>query len=326
MAYDFIAVQLVYLEPPKPHTLKDKKLQVFVSSTYIDLIEERQAAVESILKAGHIPAGMELFTTGSESQWKVIKRWIDESDVYMLILGARYGSIDPDTGKSYTQMEFEYAIEINKPLFSIVLSEKFIDAKVEKSGKSVLEKDNGIKLSEFSNLVKSNLVEFCNDAKDIKLIVSNALAEMSYDKSLVGWIRGDQGVNNAVLAEEMARLSQENAKLRTQLQSNQTSEPLYNTLTFDALKTMLVAETAVGKGFNNLFEFFLWLGPKSRVFNSISSECFLIRGDLRKFCEMLETYDILEIFKESSTLYIKATKDGHNFYLKAKSLTTNLSQ
>lgn len=45
-----------------------KKLQVFVSSTFIDLKSERQAAVEAILKAGHIPAGMELFTAGDECQ------------------------------------------------------------------------------------------------------------------------------------------------------------------------------------------------------------------------------------------------------------------
>jgi hypothetical protein len=38
-----------------------KKLQVFVSSTYEDLREERQAAVEAILTAGHIPAGMRDF-------------------------------------------------------------------------------------------------------------------------------------------------------------------------------------------------------------------------------------------------------------------------
>jgi hypothetical protein len=63
-----------------------KKLQVFVSSTYSDLKEERQAAVEAILSAGHIPAGMELFAAGDESQMEVIKRWIDDSDVFLLIL------------------------------------------------------------------------------------------------------------------------------------------------------------------------------------------------------------------------------------------------
>lgn len=70
--------------------MKDKKLQVFVSSTYTDLIQERQAAVQAILSAGHIPARMELFSAGDESQMTVIKRWIDESDVYLLILGSRY--------------------------------------------------------------------------------------------------------------------------------------------------------------------------------------------------------------------------------------------
>jgi len=59
------------------------KLQVFISSTFADLQEERQAGVEAVLTAGHIPAGMELFAAGDESQMNVIKRWIDESDVYL---------------------------------------------------------------------------------------------------------------------------------------------------------------------------------------------------------------------------------------------------
>ena len=88
-----------------------KKLQVFISSTYSDLHGERQAAVEAILTTGHIPAGMELFAAGDESQMNVIRRWIDESDVYMLILGGRYGSIEQKTQKSYIHLEYEYAAE-----------------------------------------------------------------------------------------------------------------------------------------------------------------------------------------------------------------------
>lgn len=53
----------------------NKKLQVFISSTYTDLIEERQAAVEAILDAGHIPAGMELFKAGNDSQLKTVYKW-----------------------------------------------------------------------------------------------------------------------------------------------------------------------------------------------------------------------------------------------------------
>lgn len=50
-----------------------KKLQVFVSSTYTDMILERQNAVEAILECGHIPAGMELFAADNKKQFEVIK-------------------------------------------------------------------------------------------------------------------------------------------------------------------------------------------------------------------------------------------------------------
>lgn len=56
----------------------NKKLQVFVSSTYVDLIEERKKAVEGILKSKHIPAGMELFIPSDMSQWEIIKEWIKD--------------------------------------------------------------------------------------------------------------------------------------------------------------------------------------------------------------------------------------------------------
>ena len=99
-----------------------KKLQIFISSTYTDLIPERQACVESVLRAGHIPAGMELFSAGSETQLEIIKRWIDDSDIYMLLLGGRYGSLETKTGLSYTEIEYNYAIESGKPFFAIVLN------------------------------------------------------------------------------------------------------------------------------------------------------------------------------------------------------------
>ncbi|WP_265588473.1 DUF4062 domain-containing protein [Staphylococcus aureus] len=38
------------------------KYQIFISSTYLDLIEERQAVVEAVLNSNNIPAGMELLT------------------------------------------------------------------------------------------------------------------------------------------------------------------------------------------------------------------------------------------------------------------------
>src|SRR4051812_29297537 len=116
-----------------------RKLQVFVSSTYLDLQLERQAAVEAILKAGHIPAGMELFAAGDESQLETIKRWIDESDVFMLILGARYGSLEPKTAISYVELEYDYALNREMPIFAVVISEEEIDRRVRIGGREVME-------------------------------------------------------------------------------------------------------------------------------------------------------------------------------------------
>lgn len=118
--------------------MNKRKLQIFVSSTFTDLVSDRQAAVEAILKAGHIPAGMELFTAGDKSQLETIKRWIDESDAYMLILGGRYGSVEPNTGVSYTELEYDYAVQQLKPLFAVVITDEALAARVKDIGISVV--------------------------------------------------------------------------------------------------------------------------------------------------------------------------------------------
>lgn len=66
---------------------------------FSDLKQERQATVETILVAGHMPAGMEWFAAGDESQLEVIRKWIDDSDVYMLILGGDMKRLRQRTGE-----------------------------------------------------------------------------------------------------------------------------------------------------------------------------------------------------------------------------------
>ena len=64
-----------------------------------------------------IPAGMEAFCAADEEQFEYIKKVIDLCDYYVLIIGKRYGSISPITGKSYTEMEYDYAKSKNIPIF-----------------------------------------------------------------------------------------------------------------------------------------------------------------------------------------------------------------
>ena len=216
-----------------------KKLQVFISSTYTDLREERQAAVEAVLTAGHIPAGMELFAAGDESQMNVIKRWIDGSDVYLLLLGGRYGSIEPAAHKSYIHLEYEYAISKGKPVFAVVVDDTYQEQRVRQFGSAVIETDQPHKLKEFRASVTTKMVKFWSDPRDIKLAILETMAEFSLRPELIGWIPGDEAVNGGAVAEEIARLTKENASLRDQVSNSAVAPTKYNGLTFEEMSSLL---------------------------------------------------------------------------------------
>lgn len=190
-----------------------KKLQVFVSSTFTDLRDERQAAVEAILLAGHIPAGMELFAAGDKSQLETIRNWIDESDVFMLILGGRYGTIEEESGKSYTHLEYEYAVKKKKPLFGVVKSEKAIEALVKEQGSSVREGRRPELLATFRETILSKMCRFFDDTKDLKLAILDSLSNHARNPELSGWVRGADVTDPKPMIEEIARLQSENSKL-----------------------------------------------------------------------------------------------------------------
>lgn len=186
-----------------------RKLQVFISSTYDDLKIERQAAVEAILKIGHIPAGMELFTAGSESQLQVIQRWIHESDLFILILGGRYGSIEPRSGLSYTEIEFDYARELGKPFFSVVVTDQGLDERVREHGTKVLERENEDKLRAFRSKVTSQLCAFFANEKDVKLAVFETLPQFAEATETGGWVAADEVAPSDDVARQLTALLEE---------------------------------------------------------------------------------------------------------------------
>ena len=72
----------------------DKKYQVFVSSTYVDLVDERREVLQALLELDCIPVGMEMFPAADDDQWTLIKRLIEDCDYYILVVGGRYGSLN----------------------------------------------------------------------------------------------------------------------------------------------------------------------------------------------------------------------------------------
>lgn len=97
----------------------EQRFQIFVSSTYTDLIDERRAVLEAVASLRHIAVGMEYFSAATVPPWEYIKDAIDDCDYYVLILGGRYGSLSVD-GVSFTEREYDYAISKSKPIVALL--------------------------------------------------------------------------------------------------------------------------------------------------------------------------------------------------------------
>lgn len=161
------------------------KYQVFVSSTYRDLVNERRKILEVLLRVGCIPAGMENFVAEDDDQFNVIKRVIDLCDYYILIIGKRYGSINEKTGLSYTEMEYDYAIEKGIPVLVFALDD---DAQYDKSGENDTARK---KLANFKNkAMKNRLASLWKNQADLSENVVISVMKAISEIKRPGWHRG----------------------------------------------------------------------------------------------------------------------------------------
>ena len=110
------------------------KYQFFVGSTYKDLVDERQVAINAIIETNNIVAGMEFFGAVGENQLEHIKQEIDQTDYYLLIIGGRYGSLTK-SGISYTEEEYDYAVlnGVRVSLSSIAIQKVWLITRVKRT-------------------------------------------------------------------------------------------------------------------------------------------------------------------------------------------------
>lgn len=170
----------------------DKRYQVFVSSTYNDLIDERKEATQAILKCNCFPAGMELFPASNKKQWSVIKQVIDDSDFYLLILAGRYGSLGVDDfGKKvgYTEMEFDYALSKGKPII-VMLHRHPEELPARLTEKKEINKKRLEKFRE--KAMDGRLVAFWENKDQLNGEILSSLHKMiDGTPDAVGWIKAD---------------------------------------------------------------------------------------------------------------------------------------
>lgn len=156
---------------------KEKRtLRVFVSSTADDLEKERSQVLDAVRQLHFQHVAMEYFGADPRQPIKVCLEKVRRSDVFVGIVGHRYGSIVEETGKSYTHMEYNEATKVGLPLLIYLRSEdvpilpKFMERKPESLAK----------LDEFKAILRErHTVYYFKDGSDLAVRVVVDLSSLA---------------------------------------------------------------------------------------------------------------------------------------------------
>lgn len=157
-------------------------IKVFISSTYEDLKNHRNLIIENLQKLALKINAMELWFSKPENPLEVCLNNVSSSDIYIGIVAHRYGSVNKETGKSITELEYEEAKK--NGLFSLIFimgNEHSIKPKFVDKGEKYT------KLKNFKEkLMSERYLSFFNTPDDLldKVIIS--IKELMKEKEIDG--------------------------------------------------------------------------------------------------------------------------------------------
>ena len=126
--------------------------RIFVSSTRDDMEPYRDAIRSAIDRAGCKAVGMERFGARSVSSLETCLEELKICQIYICAIGMRYGSIENESQKSYTQLEFEEAQKRGMPILAFLVNERkvrFLPSEMDLDEKAA-------KLSMFKDQIKNS--------------------------------------------------------------------------------------------------------------------------------------------------------------------------
>lgn len=313
--------------------MKEKKYQVFISSTYADLTEERKKVLDVLLMADCIPAGMEAFVATDVEQFEVIKKVIDLCDYYVLILGKRYGSIHPETGISYTEMEYDYAIEHDIPVLVFAIDES-VEVSENKQEQDVIKAG---KLKEFRLKAMNNrLASIWKTPEDLTGKLAISIMKAKSEIARPGWQRATE-YDEVSLRREIMELQKKCDELETSLKEERKKVDAFTEQTDVAFEDCEVeleyhyqrnSATLHGSKTVTLVDLFITVsvelmdvamrehGIASAIKNKFLASYFLADFDDKQFVKkILNQFKVLGLVcsywsKDKSSLYWSLTEKG----------------
>lgn len=167
---------------------QEKIYQIFVSSTFKDLEQERQEVLAAIVEKGYVPVGMEYFPSTNATPFEYIKKMLEKVDYYILIIAGKYGSIEATSGLSYTELEYDYAQQLGIPTMVFLYKDiTGLSLSANESNPAIREK-----LDAFRKKASATLAKMWTDKHELKAQVSNSISHTIKEYPRIGWIRADQ--------------------------------------------------------------------------------------------------------------------------------------
>lgn len=111
-------IELISASKQKP---KQKMLKVFISSTS-DLKNYRQVIREQVESCEMFPDMYERWGQGNDYPRDMCCQHVLDSDIFVCLLGAKYGFVEPAWGMSMTEIEFRVALKSGKPILVYILN------------------------------------------------------------------------------------------------------------------------------------------------------------------------------------------------------------
>jgi Domain of unknown function (DUF4062) len=194
-----------------PNTIR---YQVFVSSPFKGLEDEREVVFKNLMMMDCFPAGMELFPA-SDEKWEVIKQAIDLSDYYVVILAGRYGSEDEE-GLGFTEKEYDYAASKGVPILG------FLHGEPDKlpQAYSELSEQGRQKLGAFRSKIEKKMVRYWHNADQLGGLVLSSLNQAVRAFPRPGWIPANRSADPAKEVE-LLQLRARILQLETELARSQ---------------------------------------------------------------------------------------------------------
>jgi hypothetical protein len=101
--------------------------KIYISSTYVDLKKEREAAAQAIRRLGHQPVYMEDYVASPQQPVDKCMQDVKKCAAYVGIFAWKYGFIPDGYDKSITHLEYETARKAGLPCLVFLLEENEIN-------------------------------------------------------------------------------------------------------------------------------------------------------------------------------------------------------